>query len=458
MFRKTGLRLTGRRPSGDKAAKPGMNAGVEGRPVEDKADTPTEDRSRYRWYVLGVLVCVYMLHHLDRMVLTLLQEPIKHEFNLSDSQLGLITGTAYAFAFGIAGLPLGMLVDRTNRVRLLALVLTVWSGLTALASTANSFATLFLIRVGIGAAESGGTPTNLSLISDYFAKNKRSTAIGIYLVGSQIGTLVGFAITGIVAKNYGWRAALLVAGIPGLVLMVVLLLTVREPVRQMTQKLAPLAAFKVIGANPLLLHLIIGLTLANVVAPGISSWTPSFLIRSHGVDVGVVGVTMALAIYPFSTAASILAGMLTDRVASRHASSMFRMMAFSAMLIVPTVLIGLFTGSFALALAMFAVQHVMHMFINTPGYALAMSYVPSNMRGTTAAVLQVLSNLIGFGIGPMVGGLLSDVLKPHFGADSLRWALAIFVFLSLWTAAHLWRASVLARRAPQGDAAVPVSV
>jgi len=420
--------------------------------VDDKSKVSAPERDLYRWGVLAILVCVYMLHHLDRMVLSLLQEPIKHEFNLSDGQLGLISGTAYALAFGIAGLPLGMLVDRTHRVRLLAVLLTVWSGLTALGATVTSYLGLFLIRVGVGAAESGGTPTNLSLISDYFHKDRRSTAIGIYLVGSQIGTLVGFALTGIVAAKYGWRPALLVAGIPGLMLMALLLLVVREPKRQEAQRISPLAAFKEIRSNPLLLHLIIALTLANVVAPGLSSWLPSFLIRTHELDIRSVGITMAATIYPFSTLASILAGMATDRFAAKRATAMFRIMAAAAFFMVPVVLVGVLTGSLWMALAAFTMQHVLHMFISTPGYALAMEFVPSTMRGTTAAVLQVLSNLIGFGMGPMVGGALSDLLQPYFGDQSLRYALAIFVFLSLWPCAHLLRASVLAKRARKAKA------
>lgn len=416
--------------------------------MSDTTAKAADPVGRYRWYVLGVLVCIYMMHHLDRMVLTLLQEPIKHEFGLSDSQLGLITGTAFAISFGIAGIPLGMLVDRTNRVRLLAALLTIWSGLTAFAATSSHFLHLFAIRVGIGAAESGGTPTNLSLISDYFARGKRSTAVGIYLIGSQVGTIVGFALTGVVAASYGWRAALLVAGIPGVCLAVLLLLTVREPARQSVERISPLGAFKHIGRNPALVHLIIALTIANVVAPGLSSWLPSLLIRSYGVDVGQAGLILAFAIYPFSTAASIIAGMATDRFAAKRMQPALRLMAGAAFLIVPIILIGVLTHSFAVTLTCFAVQHVLHMFINTPGYAMAMTFVPSNMRGTTAAILQVLSNLIGFGVGPIVGGALSDALAPRFGAESLRYAMAIFVFLSFWGCAHMLRAAALVSRSP----------
>ena len=300
--------------------------------------------------------------------------------------------------------------------------------------------------MGVGAAESGGTPANLSLISDYFHKDRRSTAIGIYLVGSQVGTLVGFALTGVVAARYGWRAALLVAGVPGLILMLALLLFVREPARQETEKMTPLAAFDLIRRSPLLLHIIIGSTISNAVAAGVSSWIPSFLIRSHGMNVESVGLTMAATIYPLSTLASVLAGLATDRFAARRRTTVFGVMAGSAFAIVPAIVIAVLTGSLWLAMAGFAAQHVLHMFVNTPAYAMTMDLVPPRMRGTTAALLQVLSNLIGFGVGPMVGGALSDALAPRFGAESLRYALAIFVFASLWPCAHYLRAAVLAER------------
>ncbi len=213
----------------------------------------------YRWYVLTILVLVYMMHHLDRVVFSLLQEPIKDEFQLSDAQLALVSGTVFAIAFGIAGLPLGYLADRTRRVTLLSSIVATWSGLTALASMAMNFTHLLLLRVVIGAAESGSTPTNISILSDYF-KDKRSTAIGIYMMGAQLGTLVGFALTGFVAANFGWRAALLAAGVPGLFLVILLMLTIREPLRQAENKPGSFTAgFREIADDALVLTLRLGL-------------------------------------------------------------------------------------------------------------------------------------------------------------------------------------------------------
>ncbi|NWG52149.1 MAG: MFS transporter [Hydrogenophilaceae bacterium] len=397
--------------------------------------------------MLGVLVLVYMMHHLDRVVFSLLQEPIKDEFQLSDAQLALVSGTAFAIAFGVAGLPLGYLADRRRRVTLLSIIVSTWSGLTALASLATQFSHLLILRIIIGGAESGSTPTNLSLISDYF-RDKRSTAIGIYMMGSQLGTLVGFAITGVVAVHYGWRAALLAAGIPGLFLVLLLLLTVREPLRQSAQKAGSfVAGLREIGGNAPLVHLIAATTIANVVAPGISMWLPSLLMRAGGQDIGWTGLAIAFTTAPIGILGTIMAGALTERIGATSPARMSRLMALMAFLYIPAILIAVSGGPWVM-LAGFCAHLFCHMFVSTPGYAMCMNISAPHVRGSTTAILQVLSNLIGFGVGPMVGGVLSDILRPQFGDDSLRYALGIYVFLILWAVYHLLRAAaIFSRRA-----------
>lgn len=408
---------------------------------------PDGGPSAFRWYVLAVLVCVYMMHHLDRVVFSLLQEPIKEEFNLSDAQLALVSGTVFAIAFGVAGLPLGYLADRTRRVTLLSGIVATWSGLTALASMATHFTHLLLLRVVIGAAESGSTPTNLSILSDYF-KDKRSTAVGVYMMGAQLGTLVGFALTGFVAVNYGWRSALLAAGVPGLFLVLLLLLTVREPLRHSDHKSISFAeGLRVIGSNATLVHLIAATTIANVVAPGISMWLPSLLMRAGGQDIGWTGLAIAFTTAPIGIAGTLLAGAVTERIGVTHPARMTMLMAVLAFLYIPAILIAVSGGPWIM-LAGFCAHLFFHMFVSTPGYAMCLNIAPPHVRGSTTAILQVLSNLIGFGVGPMVGGLLSDMLKPQFGDDSLRYALGAYVFLILWAVFHLLRASRLLARAP----------
>ena len=403
---------------------------------------PDGGPSTYRCYVLGILVLVYMMHHLDRVVFSLLQEPIKAEFALSDAQLALLSGTVFAVAFGIAGLPLGHLADRTRRVTLLSCIVTIWSGLTAIASFTTQFTHLLMLRVVIGAAESGSTPTNLSIVSDYF-KDKRSTAIGIYMMGAQLGTLVGFALTGYVAVHFGWRAALLAAGVPGLFLVFLLLLTVREPLRGDGHKTASLSSgLREIGANKILVHLIAATTIANVVAPGISMWLPSLLMRAGGQDIGWTGLAIAFTTAPIGILGTLMAGALTEKIGVTNPARMTMLMALLAFLYIPAILFAVSGGPWIM-LAGFCAHLFFHMFVSTPGYAMCMNIAGGHLRGTTTAILQVLSNLIGFGIGPMVGGVLSDLLRPQFGDDSLRYALGIYVFLILWAVYHLLRASKL---------------
>lgn len=407
--------------------------------------------NRYRWYILSLLLTVYMVHHLDRQVVSLLLVPIGAEFDLNDSQLGLLAGTVYAIAFAVTGMPLGLLVDRVNRVRLLSALIAIWSGLTALCATATSFFMLVLMRIGIGAAESGGTPTNLSLLSDYFERRRRSTAVGIYMMGPQLGTIIGFAVAGVIAANYGWRAAFLAAGIPGLILAALVLLSVREPKRGASDAVhgvqeAPLAAppfmdaLRLIRQQPALVHMIIGLTIANTVAAGVAVWLPALLMRVHGVSIQTAGLSVAFGVATFAALASLFSGMVCDKLgATPHAIP--RMAAFAALITIPFIVYGSLTGVYWIAIAAFAAKTVAHAIVNTPGYAVSLSLAPPQIRGTTTALLQVLSNLLGYGIGPQLVGMLSDTFRPFAGADSLRYGLIVFVFLNLWAAAHLLRAS-----------------
>jgi MFS family permease len=422
--------------------------------------------NRYRWYILSLLLTVYMVHHLDRQVVSLLLVPIGAEFDLSDSQLGLLAGTVYAIAFAITGMPLGLLVDRVNRVRLLSALIAIWSGLTALCATATSFVTLVLMRIGIGAAESGGTPTNLSLLSDYFERRRRSTAVGIYMMGPQLGTIIGFAVAGIIAANYGWRAAFLAAGIPGLILAALVLLTVREPKRgasdavhgvQEAQLAAPpfMDALRLIRQQPALVHMIIGLTIANMVAAGVAVWLPALLMRVHGVSIQTAGLSVAFGIATFAALASLFSGMVCDKLGTRSPHAIPRMAAFAALITIPFIVYGSLTGIYWIAIAAFAAKTVAHAIVNTPGYAVSLSLAPPQIRGTTTALLQVLSNLLGYGIGPQLVGLLSDTFRPIAGADSLRYGLIVFVFLNLWAAAHLLRASQWMHRSQRIEAPDP---
>jgi MFS family permease len=412
--------------------------------------------NRNRWYVLALLLSVYMIHHLDRQVVTLLLVPIGAEFKLTDGQLGLLAGTAYALSFAIAGVPLGMLIDRVHRVRLLSGLVAIWSGLTALCALAQSFSALLLMRIGIGAAESGGTPTNLSLLSDYFDRKGRSTAVGIYMMGPFLGTILGFALAGVIAANYGWRAAFLAAGIPGLLLATMLFLTVREPLRGAGDAAAGVDAvkapplkesLKLLWSNRTIVHLIVGLTLANTVAAGVSVWLPALLMRNHGATVQTAGLSIAFGVATFAALASFCSGMLADKVGAKAPDGVPRMAALAALLTIPCIVYGALTSNYVVVIAAFAMKTVAHVLVNTPGYALTLSLAPPQIRGTTMAVLQVAGNLFSYGVGPQLIGSLSDALQPLVGTNSLRYSVAIFGCLNLWAMFHLLRAGHWLRRA-----------
>ena len=406
--------------------------------------------TKYTWYVVVVLLLVYMVHHLDRMIITLLLDPIGREFKLSDSQLGLLAGLAYAVPFALAGLPLGMMVDRVNRVRLLTSLLTVWSGLTALSAFATGFWSLLLARVGVAAAESGGTPTNVSIIADAVPAQRRASALGVYYMGAQLGTIIGFAVAGAVAAAYGWRAGFLVAGVPGLLLALLVWRTVAEPVRHEASAKEPAPSLRkalhaIYAAKPAL-HMIAGSTLSGMVAIGLSTWLPALMIRSHGADLASVGTLIAFAVSPLGALATLAGGRLGDALNARGATHIPIYLGFCVAATIPAAGFGILSPTMTGLVAGFALQTVAQVLISAPAYAAVMGHVAPGIRGVTASVMQVSSNVLGFGIGAQVIGIGSDLLQPIAGARSLQFAMLGLLLVNLWSVVHFVLAAKAARR------------
>ncbi len=409
---------------------------------------PEPAASRYSWYVVAVLLAVYMVHHLDRMIVTLLLEPIGREFDFSDSQLGLLAGLAYAVPFAIAGLPLGMLVDRVNRVRLLTVLVTVWSGLTTLAAFANGFWTLLLARVGVAAAEAGGTPTNVSIISDQVPAARRSTAFGVYYMGAALGTIIGFSVAGAIAAKFGWRAGFLVAGLPGLLMAIILWRTVREPPRSDRAKHGATApplgpALRMIWDNKPALHVILGTVVMGMLGIGLMTWLPTLMIRNHGSNVGQVGTIMAFAIYPLGPLASLIGGRLGDSLQARAPASVARFLTMLALVTLPAVVAGILSESMTGLVVGFAIQAIAQTMVSAPAYASVMHHVAPGVRGLAASLMQIGTNVLGFGVGTQVIGVASDALHAWSPDQSLRYAMLGFTFTALWALGHF----VLAARA-----------
>lgn len=402
---------------------------------------------------LIVLTLIATVQFFDRALMVVILEPIKREFALSDSQLGVFAGLSYAAAFALAGIPLGRLADRTHRRNLLAGLLALWAAMVALAGSAGQFATLLAARIGIGAMDAGGQPCSVSMIADLYPPQRRASAVAVFYVGVPLGMAAGFMAGGMLAASHGWRTALLVAAAPGFALALALLALVREPLRGGSegvqanddhtlphQALPLLTTLGFMHSQRSLMNLIAASVLVTASSSAMMSWIGSLLIRSHGLSLQQVGLVTALCMGGFGAVGTLVFGQLADRVGAHDMRAQPRLMALGALLIgVFGSAVCLWPGvvGAAVALALFAGCVAG---LNGPTYALSQTLVKLRMRGTSMSVLVVLLNLIGVGVGPTLAGLLSDVFAARFGADSVRWAMVCVLTANLPAVVLFWRA------------------
>lgn len=396
--------------------------------------------ARARGWVLALLTVIATVQFFDRALMVVVLEPIKHEFGLSDTQLGVLAGFSYAAAFALAGIPLGWLADRSNRRNLLASLVGLWSAMVALAAAAPGFGALIAARVGVGAADAGGQPCSVSMIADLYPRERRAGAVAVFYVGVPLGMAGGFMAGAMIAAAYGWRAGFYVAAALGLVLTLALL-WVREPARGATEaagaaapaqgapSLAQTAAF--MRGQASLVHVIAASVLVTASSSAMMSWIGALLVRSHGLSLQAVGLMTAICMGGFGALGTLIFGRLADRLGARDMRWQPRLMAVAAAIIAVTgaaVCLAPSTAAVAVALAVFAGCVAG---LNGPTYALSQSLVRVRMRGTSMAVLVVLLNLIGVGVGPTLAGVLSDQFAASFGADSVRWAMVCVLTLNL---------------------------
>ena len=430
------------------------------------SDTGDTDK-RNRWWALALLTALYTLSTVDRNVVSILAEPIRQEFGLSDSQLGFLTGTVFAISFSLAGIPLGLLADRVNRVRLLAGLLAIWSLLTVVSGFTRTYVALLLARIGVAAAESGASPASMSLITDLFPKEKRGTALGFFYTSTPLGLAIGFGLGGFIAAHFGWRAAFLFAGLPGLIISALLILTLREPKRGAQDAPRSGSAALVGSSLPQLLKLtlqrktMLFLLLAAVsmiiAQAGIGSFIAPFLIRIHGLPIDQVGGMVALAWGGGGLFGLPLGGIFADRAAKGSPERAPRFVALSAALTAPLAIAAFLAPNPTLALALvFGCSIVGHAYYGAT-FSVYLSVAPAAIRGAAGALLIVALNLIGYGVGPQFTGILSDVFAAQGVANSLRWALVSVSCVYLVAALFFVASSFTVRRdlasAGEGSAA-----
>ncbi len=401
------------------------------------------------WYALVLLTVVYSFNFIDRQLLAILQEAIKTELSLSDSQLGLLTGFAFAIFYVTAGIPIARWADRGNRRDIVALSLTIWSGMTALSGFVQNYFQLLMARIGVGVGEAGGSPPSHSIISDIFPPTRRATAIGFYSMGVNIGILFGFLAGGWLNEFFGWRVAFMVVGIPGICLAILLRFTLAEPIRGLhdgestnTDAVSFGEVLRLLWSRRTFIHMALGAGLNAFCGYGVANWTASFMIRSYQMPTGELGTWLA-AIIGVGGAISVFAGgMLADRLAPRDKRWYAWVPCIAGFVAVPFMAAVYLVDGPYLALIMAIIPGLLFQTYLGNTIATTHAIVSPRMRATASAILFLILNIIGLGAGPWTVGFVSDLLAPTLGAESLRYSmLYVLPPVMIWSATHYWFAA-----------------
>lgn len=411
--------------------------------VSSEAVTPG-----YRTYVLVILTLVYVVNYLDRQILGILLPQIQKEFTLTDADLGLLGGTAFAVLYATLGVPLAIIADRVNRRNVVAASLAIFSFMTFISGYAMSFIHLLLARFGTGIGEAGTGPSINSMISDLYPPEKRASALSFYSAGLNIGLFVGFFGGGWIAQHYGWRSALIAAGIPGLILAIVLMLTVAEPKRGLADKMvddqaAPnaWAVARYLWNLKSVRWLAIGTSLSSFGGYAGIFLIPKFLIVSHHMTLVQVSVALALLTGIPGAIGTYLSGVFADRYGKTDIRWYLYIPIIATFLSVAFAPMFYLSESTPITLAAAIVPVMMGATYVGPAFAITQGLVPLRMRAQSVAILLFVLNIIGLGLGPLTIGYISDLLKPAYGDDSLRYALMFSIVTGLMGAFCYWRSS-----------------
>lgn len=424
--------------------------------VAPKPDQPAGLPRHYKWMLLAILTGVYASHSMDRAVIAVVLELVKQDFELTDGQAGAIGGLAYGLAFCAFVIPVGWLADRTNRRNLLAGLIALWSGFTLLAAASTHFIGLLLTRCGVGAAEAGGGPVSMSLMSDVFPARQRSVAVGFLYLGLALGQGAIFLVGGYLAARYGWRAAYLVAGVPGILLAILILVHVRETRRGAADERVaggrePAAnVFRHLKTAPDLLLITLAATCCSIASSITWMWMPSLLIRSHGLDVASTGIVLSIATGICSGLGSVAAGPFSSWIVREGSIARLGFVAAGvALLATPLGMTAILSPSLPLAVACVFGLGVMLGAWLPPAFGMALAVAPAHLRAGSMSVIQFSTNLFSGALAPFAVGLLSDAIG---GEDSLVVSMSL-VFPVMFVAALAFVGAALKVRAAARRAA-----
>jgi predicted MFS family arabinose efflux permease len=412
-----------------------------------------EAATQSRLYVLLILTLVYAFNHIDRQVLVILLEPIRQDLKLEDWHLGLLSGIGFAAVYATVGIPVAIWADRGVRRDIVALSLGVWSFMTVLSGFAQSFWHLLVARMGVGLGEAGGTPPATSMIADLYPPAQRATALGVYTLGIGLGILAGFPLGGLVYEAFGWRAAFLVAGAPGLLLAIVFRLTVKEPRRGGSDRIeaeaarpSVLSTFSFMLSQPSFLWLLAGCMLICVSANAFLAWTSPLLIRTYGVSVGEVSLALGLLVGGLGGLGAVLIGMLCDRLSKRDLRWRPWTILICAIIALPFAWAFLHAPSIEFAYLMNAVPAFVGLIYASIAYTAAQELVGIRMRATASAFTLFCLTLLGIGGGPTLVGFLSTHFASEDSGTSLRRALELMLVFNALSIVCLFLSSLTYRR------------
>ncbi|MCC8971629.1 spinster family MFS transporter [Bradyrhizobium brasilense] len=424
--------------------------------VAPQAAAPTQAAaapSARRYYVLALLTIIYALNFLDRTIFNVLIEPIKKEFALSDTAMGLLAGFGFVLFYSLLGIPIARMADRLNRRNIVAVAFAFWSAMTYLCGLASSVTTLALARVGVGIGESAGTPASQSMIADLFDKNERPRALGIYAIGTYLGVFLGYFIGGYVNQHYGWRMAFFTAGLPGVALAAVLWLTITEPKRGAlaeTFKAEPIGpTLRFLVSQPSFIIVLIGFCLTTYTNYATAVWIPPFLARIHHLTSAEIGTYAGTFKGLAGMAGTLIGGLVVAQIGRRDDRWKLWAPAIMSGLAGPVFALCMLTQSFTLMVATLALTSFMVGFHLGPIFAIAQTVAKPSMRALASAIVLLTATCFGQGVGPLAVGMINDALKGTYGVDAVRYSL-LSAALTSTLGALLF---VLAARAIRADIA-----
>ena len=415
-------------------------------------------RARHKYYLLGLLAIILACNYTDRVVLSVVLEHIKADLRLSDTQLGVLSGIAFALFYSVMGLPIARWADRGNRVTIIGVTAALWSLAAAACGSARSFVQLMLIRIVVGVGEAGCIPPAHSLIADVFSRSERPRAVALYAQGGTLAMVVGYLAAGWLDEVVGWRATFVLVGLPGLLFAIVAWLTLQEPRGgkrdrdrggSLPQGAAAysggsMASLRevciVLWRNATFRHIASCFSISYFFGYGILQWQPTFFIRTHALTTGEVGTWLALSYGIVGGLGTYLGGEWASRYSAGDERRQLNVCAVSCAICAVLTAGSFLVAGARLAMGLLALANLAGYMSMGPMLATIQTLIAPRMRAMSIALLYLFANLFGMGLGPLAAGALSDTLRPWLGGESLRYALVLLCPGYIWAGWHLWRA------------------